>query len=244
MFRVCVLPRSSLTQGASRSRSFWLSDGSVLALRDAPPVERHVGGGRLVTLRPPPRTTHSDDWSSNRHSTTRLPLQILWSALFLSFGTPARGPALRTTISRRVAPFPRPGQGGGTYRDHRSTRGNAVSEADFVSEIKSTLDTARKSLTAGEVLNGVERAVRTPLADVSAGASPQDADVSFTDPTLLSIARALRIRMNDRGLDPRDGSAAPLGDILTCPTGRVPVVVANWQRWRCCGQSVVRTRLG
>jgi putative ATP-dependent endonuclease of the OLD family len=86
-----------------------------------------------------------------------------------------------------------------------------VSEADFVSEVKSTLDTVRKSPTAGEVLNGVERAVRTPLADVSAGASPQNADVSFADPTLLSIARALRIRMNDHGLDPRDIAGSGLG---------------------------------
>lgn len=87
----------------------------------------------------------------------------------------------------------------------------AVSEADFVAEVKSNLDTVRKSPTAGKVLDGVERAVRTPLADVSAGASPQDADVSFTDPTLLSIARSLRIRMNDRGLDPRDIAGSGLG---------------------------------
>jgi putative ATP-dependent endonuclease of OLD family len=86
-----------------------------------------------------------------------------------------------------------------------------VSEADFVGEVKSTLDTVRKSPTADAVLDGVERAVRTPLADVSAGASPQDANVSFTDPSLLSIARALRIRMNDHGLNPRDIAGSGLG---------------------------------
>jgi hypothetical protein len=61
------------------------------------------------------------------------------------------------------------------------------------------------------ILGGVHHAVRTPLADVTAGASPQDADVAFADPDLLSIARSLRIRMSDRGLDPRDIADSGLG---------------------------------
>ena len=88
---------------------------------------------------------------------------------------------------------------------------HSVSEGDFVGEVKSTLDTIRTSPRAGKVLNAVERAVHTPLEDVSAGASPQEADVSFADPNLLSIARSLRIRMNDRGLDPRDIAGSGLG---------------------------------
>ncbi|WP_436493194.1 ATP-dependent nuclease [Actinokineospora sp. HUAS TT18] len=88
---------------------------------------------------------------------------------------------------------------------------NAVSEADFVDAVKTNLDTLRSAEKTGKVLDGVERAVRTPLADISAGASPQVADVSFTDPDLLSIARSLRIRMNDRGLDPRDIRGSGLG---------------------------------
>lgn len=86
-----------------------------------------------------------------------------------------------------------------------------VAEADFVGEVRETLDEVRTSSRAGKVLSGVETAVRTPLADVSAGASPQAADVSFADPTLLSIARSLRIRMNDRGLSPRDIVGSGLG---------------------------------
>jgi putative ATP-dependent endonuclease of OLD family len=88
---------------------------------------------------------------------------------------------------------------------------HGVTEADFVSEMKGTLDAVRDSPRAGKVLSDVETAVRTPLEDVSAGASPQNADVSFADPTLLSIARSLRIRMNDHGLSPRDIVGSGLG---------------------------------
>lgn len=86
-----------------------------------------------------------------------------------------------------------------------------VRESEFVGEVRETLDAVRASPRAGDVLKGVENAVRTPLADVSAGASPQVADVSFADPTLLSIARSLRIRMADQGLSPRDIVGSGLG---------------------------------
>jgi len=89
---------------------------------------------------------------------------------------------------------------------------NGVSKDDFVDAVRINLDTLRSVDTdTGKVLDGVERAVRMPLANISAGASPQVADVSFTDPDLLSIARSLRIRMNDRGLDPRDIRGSGLG---------------------------------
>ncbi|MFD0203765.1 MULTISPECIES: ATP-dependent nuclease [Saccharothrix] len=86
-----------------------------------------------------------------------------------------------------------------------------VSETDFVNTVKDKLASLRKDPVSGEVLKGVEQAVRAPLADVSAGASPQDSDVSFVDPDLLSIARSLRIRMNDHGLDPRNIADSGLG---------------------------------
>jgi putative ATP-dependent endonuclease of the OLD family len=86
-----------------------------------------------------------------------------------------------------------------------------IDEGDFVGEVRDTLDAVRTSSRAGKILGAAETAVRTPLADISAGASPQDADVSFADPTLLSIARSLRIRMNDHGLSPRDIVGSGLG---------------------------------
>jgi putative ATP-dependent endonuclease of OLD family len=82
---------------------------------------------------------------------------------------------------------------------------------DFVGAVKKNLDALRSGDETGVVLDGVERAVRAPLSDVSAGASPQVADISFADPDLLSIARSLRIRMNDQGLDPRDIRGSGLG---------------------------------
>ncbi|MEA5358285.1 AAA family ATPase [Amycolatopsis sp., V23-08] len=82
---------------------------------------------------------------------------------------------------------------------------------NFVGAVKRNLDTLRTSKETGAVLDGVESAVRAPLSDISAGASPQVADISFADPDLLSIARSLRIRMNDQGLDPRDIRGSGLG---------------------------------
>jgi putative ATP-dependent endonuclease of OLD family len=82
-----------------------------------------------------------------------------------------------------------------------------LTEQDFVGEVKAKFGEIRDLPIFGDV----HRAVRTPLEDVTAGASPQDADVAFADPDLLSIARSLRIRMNDRGLDPRNIADSGLG---------------------------------
>ena len=82
-----------------------------------------------------------------------------------------------------------------------------LTEQDFVGEVKAKFGEIRDLPIFGDV----HHAVRTPLADVTAGASPQDADVAFADPDLLSIARSLRIRMNDRGLDPRNIADSGLG---------------------------------
>lgn len=90
---------------------------------------------------------------------------------------------------------------------HLLAESDDVSEDDFVGQVKDKFGEIRKL----PILSSVHRAVRTPLADVTAGASPQDADVGFADPDLLSIARSLRIRMSDRGLDPRDIGDSGLG---------------------------------
>lgn len=82
---------------------------------------------------------------------------------------------------------------------------------DFVGAVKKNMDALRSEPDTGLVLEEAEKAVCAPLADVSAGASPQVADISFADPDLLSIARSLRIRMNDQGLDPRDIRGSGLG---------------------------------
>nr|WP_281247460.1 AAA family ATPase [Saccharopolyspora shandongensis] len=82
-----------------------------------------------------------------------------------------------------------------------------LAEDDFVEDVKRKFDEIRQH----KILDQVNNAVRAPLADVTAGASPQDADVAVADPDLLSIARSLRLRMNDRGLDPRDIAESGLG---------------------------------
>lgn len=82
-----------------------------------------------------------------------------------------------------------------------------IAEEDFVGDVKQKFDQIREH----KILDQVHHAVRAPLADVTAGASPQDADVALADPDLMSIARSLRLRMNDRGLDPRDIAESGLG---------------------------------
>jgi putative ATP-dependent endonuclease of the OLD family len=85
-------------------------------------------------------------------------------------------------------------------------------EDAFVAEFAKEFHRIREDHpTLSPILSGVGRSVQTPLADVTAGASPQGADVNFADPTLLSIARSLRIRMNDLGLDPREIAESGLG---------------------------------
>ncbi|WP_425273060.1 ATP-dependent nuclease [Saccharomonospora piscinae] len=82
-----------------------------------------------------------------------------------------------------------------------------LDEDEFVEDVKQKFDEIRQH----KILDQVHSAVRAPLADVTAGASQQDAEVALADPDLLSIARALRLRMNDRGLDPRDIVESGLG---------------------------------
>jgi putative ATP-dependent endonuclease of OLD family len=82
-----------------------------------------------------------------------------------------------------------------------------LTEDAFIENIKEKFDGIRQH----PILAKVHQAVRAPLADVTSGASPQDADVALADPDLLSIARSLRLRMNDRGLDPRDIAESGLG---------------------------------
>ena len=61
------------------------------------------------------------------------------------------------------------------------------------------------------VFQTTSRAIRGPLADMTAGARRQTSDLAFADPDLLSISRALRIRMNEYGLSPREVAESGLG---------------------------------
>lgn len=82
-----------------------------------------------------------------------------------------------------------------------------TAEEDFVNDVKQRFDDIRQH----KILDQVHNAVRAPLADVTVGASPQDADVALADPDLMPIAGSLRLRMNDRGLDPRDIAESGFG---------------------------------
>lgn len=85
-------------------------------------------------------------------------------------------------------------------------------EDDFVAEFSKEFQRVQNEHPVlSPILRGVGQAVQAPLTDVTAGASPQDADVNFADPTLMSIARSLRIRMGDHGLDPREIAESGLG---------------------------------
>lgn len=55
------------------------------------------------------------------------------------------------------------------------------------------------------------KAVRTRLTRLTEGAHPQTADLGFADASVSSIARGLRLRMEQAGLDPRDLAESGLG---------------------------------
>jgi len=80
-------------------------------------------------------------------------------------------------------------------------------EEDFVGDVQKAFSKALDD----DVFQAASRAIRGPLADMTAGAWRQDGDLRFADPDLLSIARALRIRMNEHGLDPREIAESGLG---------------------------------
>ncbi|MEU3788354.1 AAA family ATPase [Streptomyces fructofermentans] len=55
------------------------------------------------------------------------------------------------------------------------------------------------------------KAVRTRLTRLTEGAHPQTADLGFADASVSSVARGLRLRMEQAGLDPRDLAESGLG---------------------------------
>ncbi|MFF2235717.1 ATP-dependent nuclease [Streptomyces anulatus] len=57
----------------------------------------------------------------------------------------------------------------------------------------------------------VRKRINVPLNRLTAGAHPQHMGLSFAEPTLVSIARALRTRMSDEGLDVEDINRSGLG---------------------------------
>ncbi|MFD0427067.1 ATP-dependent endonuclease [Streptomyces zhihengii] len=60
-------------------------------------------------------------------------------------------------------------------------------------------------------IKAVRGRINDPLNLLTAGAHPQHMGLSFADPTLVSIARALRTRMSDEGLDVEDIARSGLG---------------------------------
>ncbi|MFI9586988.1 ATP-dependent nuclease [Streptomyces sp. NPDC052236] len=60
-------------------------------------------------------------------------------------------------------------------------------------------------------VKATRKRINDPLAVLTAGAHPQHMGLSFADPTLVSIARALRTRMSDEGLDVEDIARSGLG---------------------------------
>ncbi|WP_327321092.1 AAA family ATPase [Streptomyces sp. NBC_01210] len=68
-----------------------------------------------------------------------------------------------------------------------------------------------RSLEGHEKIEAARKRINDPLGLLTAGAHPQHMGLSFADPTLVSIARALRTRMSDEGLAVEDISRSGLG---------------------------------
>jgi putative ATP-dependent endonuclease of the OLD family len=68
-----------------------------------------------------------------------------------------------------------------------------------------------RDLEKHQKIKAVGNRINDPLNLLTAGAHPQHMNLSFADPTLVSIARALRTRMSDEGLDVEDIARSGLG---------------------------------
>ncbi|MFH9009010.1 ATP-dependent nuclease [Streptomyces afghaniensis] len=68
-----------------------------------------------------------------------------------------------------------------------------------------------RDLERHDKIQAVRGRINDPLNLLTAGAHPQHMKLSFADPTLVSIARALRTRMSDEGLDVEDIARSGLG---------------------------------
>ncbi len=68
-----------------------------------------------------------------------------------------------------------------------------------------------RDLERHDKIKAVRGRINDPLNLLTAGAHPQHMGLSFADPTLVSIARALRTRMSDEGLDVEDITRSGLG---------------------------------
>ncbi|MFE1408876.1 ATP-dependent endonuclease [Streptomyces sp. NPDC058770] len=68
-----------------------------------------------------------------------------------------------------------------------------------------------RRLEEHEKIKAARKRINDPLGLLTAGAHPQHMGLSFADPTLVSIARALRTRMSDEGLAVEDITRSGLG---------------------------------
>jgi putative ATP-dependent endonuclease of OLD family len=68
-----------------------------------------------------------------------------------------------------------------------------------------------RDLEQHDKIKAVRSRINDPLNLLTAGAHPQHMGLSFAEPTLVSIARALRTRMSDEGLDVEDIARSGLG---------------------------------
>ncbi|MET8276378.1 AAA family ATPase [Streptomyces sp. NPDC005096] len=68
-----------------------------------------------------------------------------------------------------------------------------------------------RNLEDHDKVKEVRKRINAPLNRLTAGAHPQHMGLSFAEPTLVSIARALRTRMSDEGLDVEDINRSGLG---------------------------------
>jgi putative ATP-dependent endonuclease of the OLD family len=85
--------------------------------------------------------------------------------------------------------------------------GDSDNVAGFVSEAQAHLD---KVARLAAVKAASDR-ISARLSDISVGAVEQQSELGVADSSLLSVARALRFRMADAGLDPRDIADSGLG---------------------------------
>lgn len=86
-----------------------------------------------------------------------------------------------------------------------------LAEGDEVEELEASAASAFDSLSDNSLVQRMDEAVSRELATVTAGSIPHGSKLGFVDPALHQLARALRMKLGEHGVDPSDLASSGLG---------------------------------
>jgi putative ATP-dependent endonuclease of OLD family len=86
-----------------------------------------------------------------------------------------------------------------------------LAEADEIEELEAEASNAFHELGNHSLLRRMDESVSAELQTVTAGSIPHQSRLTFADPVLRQLARALRLKLGEHGVDPTDLASSGLG---------------------------------